>query len=872
MTAPDSKLPRIAVIGIHGVADQVPCDTAHAAADLLVRAEAARESGTSLIEGQAAPAGSYDSFHQRTLRIQVKPVETPESKAFRAKRDAAGTEKRFIDRLKEALSFRLESEVVGKRLQAAGASGAKSAAELSGAQDMSVAYMDEQLSAGVVPDSESTYETIRRDSVRTGQPAEVHVSEMYWADLSRPVGSVVRWLIEFYQLLFHLCSLGRKSLDFARTEYQSGAGKTSFRWRLWSVMGWAQRIAEDLLALFVPVLNLFLLGLGTALGPLLLQSAHVPWAFRAVLIALGILVPGFVLYFWREFFVRHARAWPVWFIPFLLVSGGAGALCWRAVEDIPNPLLWLMVAWWVVPLVGITWMMASYQRSRPGALSVALAIVVVATAFYAIELWYSHADGWAMLNALLRAAEWLLLLLQVCWLGIIVSALVATIAGFFVRRALPDYTDARKRERERDQARRAAWTTNLTLVVPALTVLILNLTLWWTLINAAVPAKSTTSPPSGERPAWSWNVVKNAPVWEATHTPLGSKDANAVKPPARESVRNLMKRSHTPIFAAVAGLFLLAALLLAWAILPAVLAEAGLTRARRRSPESEVGSSTWLGESLSGGFAAMRGSGEIVRLTLLVLLPIGTWLATTGRSPWLDFAELNNWFFLVGAWIVAGLVLSRGPLRGVALGLRGALDVALDVMNWLRLHPLSNNPRARICARYHSLFKHIYDWRDPRDGDGYKAIVILAHSQGTVITADLLRYLKVKGMNPRLPIYFFTMGCPLRQLYSLRFPHLYDWARHCNQEWAQREPLPETLGVKLWVNAYRSGDYVGRHVWRGDREEDLWSPVVVREGGVKRELCIGAGAHLKYWDASAPAVAAELDRLVTVAAASANAG
>jgi hypothetical protein len=121
-------------------------------------------------------------------------------------------------------------------------------------------------------------------------------------------------------------------------------------------------------------------------------------------------------------------------------------------------------------------------------------------------------------------------------------------------------------------------------------------------------------------------------------------------------------------------------------------------------------------------------------------------------------------------------------------------------------------------------------------------------------------------MSPKSAIYLFTMGCPLRQLYSLRFPHLYAWARHGDKAWAGREPLPETIDVSRWVNAYRSGDYVGRYLWHPEAGEKLWSTEVVHAHGTKREFCIGAGAHTHYWDESAPEIAVELDRLVGLAA------
>jgi pimeloyl-ACP methyl ester carboxylesterase len=62
---------------------------------------------------------------------------------------------------------------------------------------------------------------------------------------------------------------------------------------------------------------------------------------------------------------------------------------------------------------------------------------------------------------------------------------------------------------------------------------------------------------------------------------------------------------------------------------------------------------------------------------------------------------------------------------------------------------------------------------------GYARIVIVAHSQGTVISADLLRYLhaqgRLRGIVGALPVALVTVGSPLRDLYAERFPLLYRW-------------------------------------------------------------------------------------------------
>lgn len=137
-------------------------------------------------------------------------------------------------------------------------------------------------------------------------------------------------------------------------------------------------------------------------------------------------------------------------------------------------------------------------------------------------------------------------------------------------------------------------------------------------------------------------------------------------------------------------------------------------------------------------------------------------------------------------------------------------------------------------------------------------------------------------------------GCPLRQLYGLRFPHLYGWTRYClpltPAPLTQREvPIPDTrqalpreLGVARWVNAYRSGDYVGRRLWIRDDDPARWNPATRegdevasdapgKTGGVvskatRIEFCIGPGAHTHYFDETAGRVGDAVDQLITIAA------
>jgi len=244
-----------------------------------------------------------------------------------------------------------------------------------------------------------------------------------------------------------------------------------------------------------------------------------------------------------------------------------------------------------------------------------------------------------------------------------------------------------------------------------------------------------------------------------------------------------------------------------------------------------------------------------------------------------------------------------------------ALDVVLDVDNYLRTLPLERTPRARIAERYASLLRTVAAERDEQ-GRPYDAIIVVAHSLGALITGDLLRFLRREARGgggdpalaalgygptadptagpaadaaPRIPIHLFTMGNPVRQLLCRFFPHRYRWvrdepdngARSLDRLAATRAippgatPDPAELGVASWHNAYRSGDYVGRSLWldewygRTTGADDAGGypqPIHVARHALASETCIGLGAHTHYWDRTAPDVARAIDALVREAA------
>jgi hypothetical protein len=226
--------------------------------------------------------------------------------------------------------------------------------------------------------------------------------------------------------------------------------------------------------------------------------------------------------------------------------------------------------------------------------------------------------------------------------------------------------------------------------------------------------------------------------------------------------------------------------------------------------------------------------------------------------------------------VAAGKWLAGGALTIAALGsrftqtfgrLRVAIDAVLDIDNYFGDPPNRQPPRARIFSRFASLLAYL------RDG-GYKRIVIVSHSQGTVISAELLRYLHVQrrlpGIVGTIPVSLVTVGSPLRDLYAERFPLLYGWMGSNEAGFATAGPAAADLGATEWVNACRSGDYVGRFIWTPPGDAARFHIAAVgadgrveaQRAGDRTEFCLGAGGHTHYFSNDAVALTVEIDRLI----------
>jgi hypothetical protein len=138
-------------------------------------------------------------------------------------------------------------------------------------------------------------------------------------------------------------------------------------------------------------------------------------------------------------------------------------------------------------------------------------------------------------------------------------------------------------------------------------------------------------------------------------------------------------------------------------------------------------------------------------------------------------------------------------------------------------------------------------------------------------------------------IALLTLGCPLRQLYAARFPTLYRWV--LERRGRVTGPLASDIGVSRWINAYCSGDYVGRWLWSASAEpakgDSLGRPMTdsvdpkafgrsLAYDGLSPldhavepfksekeiELCLGFGAHTHYFEPGMQEVAWIVDHLL----------
>jgi len=173
-----------------------------------------------------------------------------------------------------------------------------------------------------------------------------------------------------------------------------------------------------------------------------------------------------------------------------------------------------------------------------------------------------------------------------------------------------------------------------------------------------------------------------------------------------------------------------------------------------------------------------------------------------------------------------------GRLREITSPLWPVLDVILDVTRYL-----DRDRRTRILARAHSVFEGVLAQK-------YDRVVIVSHSQGTLIAADLLRMTRDSRMERKTPtVDLVTMGSPLANLYHRLLPGSFAWVERAVANRSE-------LGVGSWANFYGGGDAVGRTVRDTELLQRLRAAARESEDDITwvEETNVGSIGHVSYFD------------------------
>jgi hypothetical protein len=822
---------RVAVVAIHGVADQQPGSTAHRISNLLLMHK----------------PETYTGFIETDVRIGVQKVRMGSRDEERDGR--SGSRGTLLKKsLKTLFQINPRSSCVREARDAP--KQAAGDATVRHIDDLQHKYMREQLEEYEPQTNDAIYESIRLSGARLPPQSEndpnpsrdrcdVHVYEAYWADLSRAAGTLRRLVVEFYLLLFFLCGLGRHSIEFAQIKY---AEARQTRW--WRWFGCFQFLAESFLVLGLPITNLCLLGLGAVALPTHLPARYHHTALIVGIPVLALTVTSLLLYLVRYALFKPER-WPFSILPLV---GMSAVISWGTLSIVKpwNPLVPLAALCWALAAVAILWTMAAYQKRKKGAFVFScLAVVAVSAVLFFNPRFHRGADVHGILDATLFAVEVTFALLCVSWLGYSLCYLGVCATGYFAVKTVEG-------KAAQAAARQVRWTVHLTLILPGVLLAIANVVAWQALlllVRRLIPDNDNYYVP----------VLLSPWIYPASLVTFSEK---------------MVQLTAGPYFTSAYLLAMVTTLAFLWMLLPVLVTEL-------RVPARAERTAQWLGHCLDKVYklAIWPGVALALVIALTPVLYALTWWDPHYEKLWPESIRQHPGKIL--AWLGSALLLmvvgSKLPFKAAGKTLRNVIDIALDVTNWLRMYPKRANPKARISARFVSLLRHIHTWRGPDDGLGYAGVVIIAHSQGTVIAAEVLRFIQkeatggaadplLKGLGTELPIFLFTMGSPLRQLYSLRFPHHYAWAGQGDEQKPLRMPDPQALRVTKWVNVYRSADYVGRYLWRDDTGDERWGFARHEPGPTQCEWCLGGGAHNHYWDENAPEVAEELDKLILQAA------
>lgn len=706
---------------------------------------------------------------------------------------------------------------------------------------------------------EVAYRTCRRSTVLTGdqqEKIEVDLYELYWADLVRVGTGAVRAMGAMYQIMLHLPAIGQRELDMARVFEKSW-------W--WTVYDHLQDYSVRLLRQAMPALNLIMLALVLISAPLKLLDSFpsetnlVQGVPAVIFTILTVALVGCGL----------ARFWGrgVWLLPPLCLALAFGGW-WLTGKCGAHKMI--CFEWILISNAAVFLLMLVYQRRCLGVWLITLLCALPMALAVTCKIGFTNGTTQSILQEVFTVASWLWVVMAFTWWILIGMAVIACVWGLIVGLI------SRVTRKTEVQAWSVAWTLRVTLALATSSFYIVTLMLWAVI---AFVGRTTLLPKDANFYVSPGIMRLFKPFYVTDHLTAVGPDPRTF--PLGEFVRAVINASGGQSFLFVA-LFLVAAF---------ILAAIGLSMpiwGDIRVPPNPAGSAERYCRWLNGGNIFLRGAGEMVFFGSLFIVPV--FELAEGYSSYFDWLRDHTIILDSVGTIMGGLLLALflgGKLDSISSRVGPVLTAALDVDAYLRLHPRQDTPRGRIYTRYVALLREVCKTQPQ-----YHEVIIVSHSQGTVITADLFRFLRacpdraleVIGFDQKhlgasaqtgIPMRLITAGSPLRQLYQEHFPNLY--------RWIGGGPDPKTLGLNSWLNVFRTGDYIGRWLWLGNNDERTFKPDVqtnwnsssgstgnYHPSQSKSEINIGGGAHVHYFDIHAPTMAYAIDAILKTPATENN--
>ena len=504
----------VAVIVVHGVADQAPNESARAIAALL--------------SSQNSPTRQkYKIFEEDDIRIDVTEPQS-----------SGGETQTFYVCAKQM------SRKAGKD------SSPESAASpgISCADDPGIVMMHDQLQGYVPKGDDAIYRTVRLAAERQagGKSTRVHIYEMYWADLSRLGSGLLRIFGEVYQLLLHVPSLGRHAVDAAGIS--DGRDNSA-----WQRLIERQRWAAYFLTVPIPLLNLWMFGclLIGLTGPLVV--AKLPEALKPLPAVLVIALAA--LLYLATTLTKRTVPLLLWFVVPLALLGAAIAFyilmrAWH-LSFLVTALVAVAALW-----AGGSWLISRYARTQPDARPFGRVSLMLVVAGVVAGLLFSEPNADGVVTAAFHVVEVLYVSAGIAWLVFFVAQLVALYTGWRARRLLASQQSDEPSKRRFNRLQRAERTARLTLAIPAVSFIVITMVLWAGLHQFLVQTVETKG-----YNTWVLAHLVTAEEQQAAPLTVHSNAAWQSDPP------------RTPELIVLLALVGLAIVLALWATLPVVISE-----------------------------------------------------------------------------------------------------------------------------------------------------------------------------------------------------------------------------------------------------------------------------------------------------------